>query len=270
MTGLLLRLAALRWPGELREEMLAEWSGEVHELAAAGRHWRAFTFAFSLAATRPRVRRFSLAPAARRAWSGARLLVVLPVAAVLVGLAASCLPLVGPLAGAVVMAVVGGRFGPRRMPIALLIPAVTLPGGALYAVVYDLGAGRPVTFDKTAREVVVFCWLLMVALAVAALLVRGGRQWPGWIAGIAGGLAAVDVGYAVRYLGDPYWPFDQSRWPWWMPASLGIGSWGSTWQESFTIADDVNADAPVFLVLAAFALGAVIAARVHAPARATR
>ncbi|WP_433200173.1 hypothetical protein ACQP00_28290 [Dactylosporangium sp. CS-047395] len=270
VTGLLLRLAGQRWPGELRGEMLAEWSAEVHELAAAGRHWRALTFAFSLAATRPRVRRFSLVPAARQAWSGVRLLVVLPVAAVLVGLTATCLPVVGPLVGAVFMAVVGGRFVPRRVPIALLIPAVTLPGGALYVLAYDLGAGRPVTFDKTAREVIVFGWLLMIALAVAALLVRDGRQRWAWIAGIGGSLAAADIGYALRYFGDPFSPYDLAGWPLWMPTSLGVGGLGLTWSDSFGIRDDVNPDAPVFLVLAAYALGSVIAARLHARPRPAR
>ncbi|MER7279272.1 hypothetical protein ABT369_33020 [Dactylosporangium sp. NPDC000244] len=201
LAALLLAIAALRWPDELRAEMLAEWSAEVHALAAAGRRGRALTFAASLAASRPRVRAFSVVPAARGVWSCVRLLVVLPALAVTGGYLAYCL-MVGfmplAIAVAVAMAVLGGTYVPRRVPVVLLIPAVTLPGGALFALVAPLIDTR-FAADRHTIEVAVFCWLLMAALAVAALLVRGARQRAGWIAGILGAFVATAAAIMVRY-----------------------------------------------------------------------
>ena len=271
LAALLLGLAARRWPEELRADLRREWAGELHALAAQGRRGRALGFAASLALTRPRVRPFSVTSAARSAWSGVRLMLVLPVAALAVGALASC---AAPftLAGAVLMAVLGGTWTARRVPMVVLIPAMTVPGCALYAVLYALGTGTSVTTGRHTPATLVFAAGLTLTLAVVAPLAGRVRQLWAWLAGFLGAFAAADAAVAMPWLGDP--ELDAAGSPMWMVAALthtGFGLPHPDRREIFIIQDQtvIMLDASVYLVLAGLALGAVIAARVHANGRRT-
>ncbi|UWP86758.1 hypothetical protein Dfulv_21950 [Dactylosporangium fulvum] len=268
LAALLLALAALRWPAELREDMLAEWSAEVHTLAGTGRHWPMLRFAASLAATRARVRPFSLATTARRAWAGLRLLFVLPVAALAVGTLGGWFPLLA-IAGAVLMAVLGRTAVPRRMPVTVLIPAVTVPGCALYTVFCALGTSNVVKSGQYALGNLVFCAGLTLILAVVARLVHRRRQRQAWLAGIVGAVIAADVAVAVAvsYLGHT--GLHPAGAPMWFVAAItgtGFGLPHPNAEEIFTIRDIL--DPPIFLALAGLALGAVVTARARIPATA--
>ncbi|WP_432987149.1 hypothetical protein [Dactylosporangium sp. CA-233914] len=266
LAALLLTLAALRWPAELREDMLAEWSAEVHTLAGTGRHWPMLRFAASLAATRARVRPFSLATTAHRTWAGLRMLLVLPVAALAVGTLGGSFPILA-IAGAVLMAVLGRTAFPRRMPVTVLIPAVTVPGCALYTVFHALGTSNMVESGQHALESLVFCAGLTLILAVVARLVHRGRQRQAWLVGIVGAVVAADVAVALPYLGHA--GLHPAGAPMWFVAAITDTRFGlphPNAEEIFTIRDITNP--PIFLALAGLALGAVVTARTRIPATA--
>ena len=128
----------------------------------------------------------------------------------------------------------------------------------------------------------------MVTLRLAALpLGLAARRWPAdlragihrelvgrvrqrwaWVTGILGALIAADAAVAVAWLTDP--ALDASGSPMWMVAALtgsGFGLPHPDAAEIFIIEDDVMPDPSVYLILAALALGAVIAARPRLPGR---
>jgi hypothetical protein len=86
LTSLAIDVAIRRWPAELRAEVDAEWAGEMHMLS--DRPWQAFSYATSLAFSRPdRDLGFGWRRAGAFAWSAA-VLVALPVVGTALTLAA--------------------------------------------------------------------------------------------------------------------------------------------------------------------------------------
>ncbi|MGN9907574.1 hypothetical protein ACTMTJ_08485 [Phytohabitans sp. LJ34] len=220
LVQLLLRMAAKRWPRHLRDEMLAEWRGELHELASRRQQRRMLWFAASLAATRPRLGGraplFDPDASIGRVLRHAALLVAAPVACVWLGLFGTIgLVLSVPL---VMLAWVAGLTSPLLRPWSV-VGAVVLPA---VVVVVATPSTMP-SFDEAWRmptATLVWGAILAAAMLVAvrlsprlAVLVGGAGAVAGcWLAStlaVAPHAArlGLDPSYtAMWYPADLLWP----------------------------------------------------------------
>ncbi|WP_281894150.1 hypothetical protein [Phytohabitans aurantiacus] len=277
----LLAAAARRWPGDLREELHQEWSAELHVLAEQRRHARMLRYAASLAVARPVRRADPVAAPLTGAARVARLVLVAPVLAVLlliacliamnlvVGLIAPEDPLgIDPqlpvltlfaLCTAVLLARLGRKWTVAAAPVPLVL-AVTVPGFAFGVMAQAVVGMEKVT--QHAPSYAVFFLGLGAALIFVARLAAAGRRRAAWSVGILGATLAADVAVILTVLGDNAMaeesPHPLSA-PVWLFTALTDSGFGLSPMQVFLIGDVVELDALLYLVLAALALGAVIA-----------
>ncbi|MFI5914111.1 hypothetical protein [Dactylosporangium sp. NPDC051541] len=186
------------------------------------------------------------------------LLIASPVM-VVVSLVSGCASPVGPVALAVVVAVVVRRAVAGRESPLLVIPVVVLPA-------FGLAATAMYAFDswQPGWHAVGYAWYfggLAVAMAVAGLLTRAGWTVWAWIAGVLLMAAAADV--AVAQAVSPDDPqLDREYALVWLPAMLLRTSFGLAhpeYMERFILEDIFPFDAGLYITFAGFALAAVIA-----------
>jgi hypothetical protein len=220
LVQLLLQMAVRRWPAHLRDEMLAEWQGELHELASRRQRRQMLRFAASLAATRPRLggREPFFDPDASigRVLRHAALLVAAPAACVALGAFGTIALVVNVLL--VMLAWVAGLTSPLLRPWSV-VGAVVLPA----VVVVLVTPSTMPSFDeawRTPTATLVWGAILAAAMLVAtrlsprlAVLVGGTGAVAGcWLAStlaVAPHAArlGLDTSYtAMWYPADLLWP----------------------------------------------------------------
>lgn len=220
LVQLLLQLAVRRWPGQLRDEMRAEWQGELHEMAARRQRLRMLRFAASLAATRPRLGGrepfFDAEASAGRVLRHAALLVAAPAACVwLAGFGAIALVLGVPL---FMFAWVAGLTSPLLRPWSV-VGAVVLPA---VVVVLAAPSTTPTLSSAWRMPTATLVWgaILAAAMLVATRLSARLAVVVGGAGGVAGCWLAstlvvaphaatlgLDTGYsAMWYPADLLWP----------------------------------------------------------------
>ncbi|MET7946604.1 hypothetical protein [Micromonospora sp. NPDC005324] len=215
IADLALRLAARRWPADVRDDLRREWAAELHVLAESGHRTKVVSFAVSLAVSRagaPLVDRSLLHRRARRT---AVALLLSPIACIAILVASAVamnlvynslsmwvswstrmqLPLWSTLTAgfAVLLAVFAARWarhnaldGPLRIALGLVLPV----GVAVTLVLYLTDA------DSLARAVPgVLFWLasLTLVLWAAASLSARDRVRAAWWVGVLGALVAADL-----------------------------------------------------------------------------
>jgi hypothetical protein len=185
LVQLLLRMAVKRWPRHLRDEMLAEWRGELYELASRRQRLRMLRFGASLAATRPRLGGrapfFDPDGSIGRVLRHAALLVAAPAACVLLSLFGTIgLVLSVPL---VMLAWVAGLTSPLLRPWSV-VGAVVLP--AVVVVVAAPSTMMPYLSSAWRMPTTTLVWGTILAAAMLVAVRLSAR-----IAVLAGGAGAV-------------------------------------------------------------------------------
>ncbi|MFU8871602.1 hypothetical protein [Micromonospora sp. SL4-19] len=307
LAAFLLRLAARRWPAELRGDLGREWAGELHVLAAEGRRARMLRYAASLAVSRPGTPQAERAPVDRRLRRTALPLLLAPLGgvasvvagAVVMSLAyallsglvswatAAQLPVWTALTAtlAVLLAVGAGRWARRTaltgpLPVAL---GVVLPIGLVLVTVGLAGAVRPDELPAVAPGLLF--WLAGLALVLwgAGQLAARGQVWAAWLLGALGALAVADLAVVLAVVGqipngaasvvDGVPQGDTISYvsaPLWLFACLTDSAFGlprPTDWEIFLITDRVLIEPYLYLALTPYALA--YAVRATRPADAT-
>ncbi|WP_433343764.1 hypothetical protein [Micromonospora sp. CA-111912] len=209
----LLRIAARRWPAELRADLHREWAAELHVLAAEGRPARMLRYAASLAASRPGTPLAERAPVDRRLRTTALPLLLAPlagVAAVVLGALVSDalsqrvswstqaqLPVWTVLTAglAVPLAVLVARWarrtalaGPLRVALGVVLPI----GPVLLATGFAAGV-RPDDLPPHAPGLLLWLAGLVPVLWGAGRLAARGRVRAAWLLGVFGALVVADL-----------------------------------------------------------------------------
>nr|WP_227457496.1 hypothetical protein [Micromonospora purpureochromogenes] len=297
---LLLRVAARRWPEELRADLAREWEAELHELARTGRRWGMLRFAGSLAAARSATPLTGRAGSRRLGRTAGLLLLappaclaVLALAAVAMGLMHGWLEMRVPWAAAAqlpawsaltallgVALALGVSRAARRTVRAGALPTalgVVLPIAATVTATLALLAARGESrVWKSAPGLLLWLGLLAAALWVAGALARRGRVRLAWLAGLVGALVAADAAVVLAVVtsipatapvadGLPPDSVDRISAPLWLLTCWTDSSFGlprPTGWERFLITDRVLVEPMFYLACTPYVLAyAITAAR---------
>ena len=209
----LLRLAARRWPARLRADLYREWSAELHALGS-GRTAQMLSYAASLAVSRPVRDPIDVHAAADALWRAIRLIVLAPLAAIILFVAAFVslsllplgdgaqmwLPLVASVGSATLLARSGRLWAPRDVGIGLLVPALTVPGFVFSNLIYMTPSGISSRLALQLPAYVVVFGGFAVLLYAVDRLADAGRRRAAWWAGGAGAFVLADIAVTIPVL----------------------------------------------------------------------
>ncbi|MEU4791634.1 hypothetical protein AB0F95_18195 [Micromonospora tulbaghiae] len=304
VAAFLLRVAARRWPVELRADLAREWAAELHELARTGRRWGMLRFAGSLAVSRAATPLTDRAGSRRLGRTAGVLLLAPPACLAVLVLAGAVMVLTHgwlemrvPWAAAaqlptwsaltallgVALALVVTRAARRTVRVGALPTAlgVVLPiAGTVAATLALLAARGESRVWETVPGLLLWLALLVPALWAAGALAGRGRVRAAWLAGLLGALVAADAAVILAVVtsipatapvadGLPPDSVDRISAPLWLFTCWTDSSFGlprPTEWERFLITDRVLVEPMFHLAGTPYALAYAIAAARPAPA----